>query len=125
MFSPGMFVFSFALKLAHHHTDICEERTKFLSFKRPSVEQVMKFYEFKVLPFGLTSAPYVFTKVMRQQVKYWRGSGHLTLVYLDDGLDGASSVDRASNLASRFVKTSPHQVSLPMMTNLVGCQYRN
>ena len=101
MFSPGMFVFSFALKSAHHHIDICEERTKFLSFKWPSAEGVMKFYEFKVLPFGLTSAPYVFTKVIRQLAKYWRGSGYLTLVYLDDGLGGASSVDRTSKLSNK------------------------
>ena len=105
MFSPRMFVFSFDRTSAYHHIDICDEHTKFLSFKWPSAKGVMKFYEFKVLPFGLTSAPYVFTKVMRQLVKYWRGSGHLTLVYL--------------------VKTSPHQVLLPMMTNLVGCQYRS
>ena len=32
MFSPGMFVFSFDLKSAYHHIDICEEHMKFLSF---------------------------------------------------------------------------------------------
>ena len=75
LFSPGMFVFSFDLKSAYHHIDICEEHMKFLPFKWPSVDGAMKFYEFKVLPFGLTSAPYVFTKVMRQLVKFWRGCG--------------------------------------------------
>ena len=49
MFSPGMFVFSFDLKPAYHHIDICEEHTKFLAFKWPSPDGVMKFYEFKVL----------------------------------------------------------------------------
>ena len=73
MFLPGMStVFSFDLKSAYHHVDICEEHRKFLSFKSPSSDGVMTFYEFKVLPFGLTSAPYVFTKVIRQLVKYWR-----------------------------------------------------
>ena len=52
----------------------------------------MKFYEFKFLPFGLTSAPYVFTKVVRQLVKYWRGRGDLILMYLDDGIGGDRSV---------------------------------
>lgn len=70
-------MFSFDLKSAYHHIDICEEHRKFLSFKWPSSDGVMKFYEFKVLPFGLTSAPYVFTKVVRQLGKYWRGRGHL------------------------------------------------
>ena len=32
VFSPGMFVFSFDLKSAYHHIDICEEHMKFLSF---------------------------------------------------------------------------------------------
>ena len=77
MFLPGMSVFSFDLKSAYHHIDICEEHRKFLSFKWPSSDGIMKFYEFKVLPFGLTSAPYVFTKVVRQLVKYWRGRGNL------------------------------------------------
>lgn len=77
MVPPRMFVFSFDLKSAYDHIDICEEHRKFLSFKWPSSNGVMKFYEFKVLPFGLTSAPYVFTKVVRQLGKYWRGRGHL------------------------------------------------
>ena len=36
MFLPGMSVFSFDLKSAYHHIDICEEHRKFLSFKWPS-----------------------------------------------------------------------------------------
>ena len=99
MFSPGVFVFSFDLKSAYHHIDICEEHWKFLSFKWPSPDGVMKFYEFKVLPFGLTSAPYVFTKVVRQLVKYWRGRGHLTLMYLDDGIGGNMSLERTKFLS--------------------------
>ena len=99
MFSPGMFLFSFDLKSAYHHIDICEEHRIFLSFKWPASDGVMKFYEFKVLPFGLTSAPYVFTKVVRQLVKYWRGRGHLTLMYLDDGIGGDMSVERARILS--------------------------
>ena len=60
MFFPGM--------SAYHHLDICEEHRKFLPFRWPSSDGIMKFYEFKVLPFCLTSAPYVFTKVVRQLV---------------------------------------------------------
>ena len=99
LFFPGTFVFSFDLMSAYHHIDICEEHTKFLSFKWPSVNGVMHFYEFKVLPFGLCSAPYIFTKVMRQLVKFWRGKGYLILLYLDDGLAGAPTFDRAQTLS--------------------------
>ena len=55
MFHPGMSVFSFDLKSAYHHIEICEEHRKFFSFKWPSPDGIMKFYEFKVLPFGLSS----------------------------------------------------------------------
>ena len=50
MFPPGMFVFSFDLKSTYHHIDTCEEHRKFLSFKWPSSDGIMKFYELKVLP---------------------------------------------------------------------------
>ena len=99
MFLPGMSVFSFDLKSAYHHIDICEEHRKFLSFKWPPSDGCMKFYEFKVLPFGLTSAPYVFTKVVRQLVKYWRGRGDLILMYLEDGIGGDMSVERSRILS--------------------------
>ena len=99
MFLPVMSVFSFDLKSAFHHIDICEEHRKFLSFKWPSSDGGMKFYEFKVLPFGLTSASYVFTKVVHPLVNYWRGRGHLILMYLDDGIGGNMSVERSRILS--------------------------
>ena len=104
LFSPGVFVFSFDLKSAYHHIDICEEHKKFLSFKWPSVDGAMKFYEFKVLPFGLTSAPYIFTKVTRQLVKFWRGCGILALMYLDDGIGGNLSRESAKNISVQVRK---------------------
>ena len=57
------------------------------------------FFEFKVLPFGLTSAPYVFTKVVRHLVKYWRGRRDLILMHLDDGIGGDMSVERSRILS--------------------------
>ena len=41
---------------------------------------------FTVLPLGLASACYMFTKLVRPLVKYWRGRGLRIIVYLDDGL---------------------------------------
>ena len=94
-----MFVFSFDLRSAYHHTDICDKHRKFLSFKWTSSHGVTKFYEFKVLPFGMCSAPYVFTKVLRQLVKYWRDCGHLSLMYLNDGLGGDMSFESTKSLS--------------------------
>lgn len=41
-------------------------------------------YEFTCLPFGLSKAPYVFTKIMKPVVFYLRSQGLLSVIYLDD-----------------------------------------
>jgi len=38
-----------------------------------------------VLPFGLSSAPYVFTKVLKPLKKHWRIQGLYIAIFLDDG----------------------------------------
>ena len=104
LFPPGSFVFSFDLKSAYHHIDTCEDHKKFLSFQWKNSEGSVKFYEFNVLPFGLTTAPYLFTKVMRQLVKYWRGRGYSILLYLDDGIGGSLYLESA-----QLISTQVHQ----------------
>lgn len=41
-------------------------------------------YQFNVLPFGLCTAPYVFTKIMKPVVKLLRAGGFMSTIYLDD-----------------------------------------
>lgn len=43
-----------------------------------------KLYEFNVLPFGLNTAPYVYTKIMKPVVKLLRSCGFMSTIYLDD-----------------------------------------
>jgi hypothetical protein len=38
---------------------------------------------------------YIFSKVMREIVKYWRGKGFKIIMYLDDGLGGATYYEEA------------------------------
>ena len=45
----------------------------------------MKFFVFTVLPFGLSSAPYVFTKILKPLEKHWKHQGICVAVFLDDG----------------------------------------
>ena len=52
-----------------------------------------EYYQFKTLPFGLTSAPYVFTKLLRPVAALFRQAGLRILVYLDDWLLLASDPD--------------------------------
>ena len=43
-----------------------------------------KFYQFLVLPFGLCTCPYVFTKVMKVVIFFLRAKGYRSTIYLDD-----------------------------------------
>ena len=54
-----------------------------------------------MLPFGLSPAPYVFTKVKRQLTKYWRQKGIRIVLYIDDGLGGAGTFDRALTVSQQ------------------------
>ncbi|VDI53464.1 Hypothetical predicted protein [Mytilus galloprovincialis] len=58
-----------------------------------------------MLAFGLSSAPYLFTKCLRPIVKYWRENGVDIVLYLDDGLGMGKNKQEASECSS-FVKTS-------------------
>ena len=52
---------------------------------------------FAVLPFGLSTACYIFTKLMRPLVRFWRGRGPKAIVYLDDGIIAVKGKSRALN----------------------------
>ena len=98
------FMFKFDLKSGYHHIDILQEHQTFLGFSWV-LNGVRKFFVFTVLPFGLSSAPYIFTKVVRVLVRYWRSHAVRITVYLDDGLGSARDFARCE-AASLFVQTS-------------------
>ena len=60
-------------------------------------------YRFVVLPFGLSSAPYVFTKMMHLLVRLWRSKGLKAVVYLDDGVCALKN-EKEATVASNWVK---------------------
>jgi len=79
-------MFSFDLKSSYHHTDIVQEHQTLLGFSWRASHSINKvFYVFTVLPFGLSSAPYIFTKVLKPLEKYWRIQGLCIAIFLDDG----------------------------------------
>ena len=55
------------LKSGYHCIGIREEDRKYFGCELDGV-----FYEWTALPFGLSSAPFVFTKAMRQLSRYFR-----------------------------------------------------
>ena len=85
MFQPDDYMFMFDLKSGYHHVDIHVEHWKYLGFAWRE-GPVLQYYVFRVLPFGLATACYLFTKLLRPLVKYWRSQGLRVVVYLDDGI---------------------------------------
>lgn len=43
-----------------------------------------KLFEFSCLPFGLCTAPFVFTKILKPVTQYLRSGGNISVNYLDD-----------------------------------------
>jgi hypothetical protein len=58
------------------------------------------FYKFLVLPFGLASACYLFTKITRPLVKKWRSEGKQIIMYLDDGIGIDPDEQLCQNIAN-------------------------
>ena len=77
----GDFLCTFDLKSGYHHVDIHVDSQKYLGF-----EWENEHYVFTVLPFGLATACYVFSKLLRPVVKYLREKGTSIVVYINDGI---------------------------------------
>ncbi len=102
-FNQGDFMFSFDLKSGYHHIDIFPEHRQFLSFSW-DFGGVTKYFSFQVLPFGLSSAPFIFTKCMRPLVKHWRSKGVFIVMFLDDGWGTSSSHSECYQIAQAVKK---------------------
>jgi hypothetical protein len=62
-------MFKFDLTSGYHHIDIASKCQSFLGFSLPSNEK-LRYFVFSVLTFGLATAGFNFTKVLRELVKY-------------------------------------------------------
>ena len=74
MFKKGDWVFSFDLKSAYHHLEIFEAHRKFLGFSCV-FQGKLTYFVFNVLPFGLSTAGFIFTKMLRPVISHWRDQG--------------------------------------------------
>ncbi|KAJ1137758.1 hypothetical protein NDU88_004154 [Pleurodeles waltl] len=84
--NKGDWMVSVDLQDAYFHIPILKSHRKYLRFVVGS-----QHYQFAVLPFGLTSAPRVFTKVMSVVAAELRRKGITVFPYLDDWLIKAKS----------------------------------
>lgn len=91
LFQKGDFLLTFDLKSGYHHIGINQGSQTFLGF-----EWRGEFFVFTVLPFGLSTACFVFTKALRPLVKMWRKQGIRMVLYIDDGIVLAASTEEAA-----------------------------
>ena len=86
----NLWAYSFDMKSGYHHVEIYPSHQRFLGFSWV-FNGVRKYFKFVVLPFGLSTGLYIFTKVMRPLVKHWRSQALRIVVYLDDSLGVCST----------------------------------
>ena len=103
IFHKGDFLFTFDLQSAYHHLEIADDYKEYLGFSW-ELNSRKKWFVFNVLPFGLSTGLFIFTKLGRVLVRHWRSQGINIILYLDDGIGGAASLDRA-----RIVSTQVKQ----------------
>ncbi len=78
---PNMFFCSMDLKQAYYSVAVSEEFRKFLRFTWNGI-----IYEYTCLPNGLSSAPRVFSKLLKPMFSALRKLGHSNVAYIDDSL---------------------------------------
>jgi len=79
LIEPGDWMAKVDLRDAYFTVPISSSHRRFLRFRWRGVD-----YEFVCLPFGLSSAPRVFTKVMKPVIAALRSRGIRLVIYLDD-----------------------------------------
>ena len=104
MFEKGYYLFSYDLKGAYHHIMIKSEMRTYLGFS-VDYDGVDRFFVYNVAPFGLATSGFIFSKVLRVLVAYWRGQGHKVIMFLDDGIGGHPNYEMAVKL-SQYIKVS-------------------
>lgn len=79
LMTPGCYMATIDLKNAYYLLSVKQSHRKYLRFIFKG-----KLYEFTCLPFGLNTAPYVFTKIMKPVIYHLRSLGLLSCIFLDD-----------------------------------------
>ncbi|CAB3997154.1 Integrase recombinase xerD-like [Paramuricea clavata] len=139
LFEQNFWFFTWDLKSGYHHVDIYVAPRKFLGFSW-NFNGKLRYFIFCVLPFGLSSACYCFTKLLRPLVKRWRMMSYASFVYLDDGISGhkrridasAASIIQKKDLSCSGLKTNeekchwePMQIGewLGMIINAINFEF--
>ncbi|CAG2193387.1 unnamed protein product [Mytilus edulis] len=115
---PGMWTTSLDLTDAYFHVPVCHSYRKFLRFVWNK-----RVYQFRALPFGLSTAPLAFTKLMQVAIAHLHSQAIQIHSYLDDSLIKELSPEKLylntdvvirlllSGVSHLLEKVGPHSVS--------------
>jgi hypothetical protein len=99
LFERSAFGGTLDISSAYHHLDMAPEAFPYLGFEWDG-----SFYCFEVLPFGLSSAPWLFTTVMGHCVRFLRFEGNDLIGFLDDLIFASGSARTAVESAQRMLR---------------------
>ena len=88
---PNYFMTKLDMRDAYYSIPIDKQSRRYLQFIFQG-----KLRQFKVLVFGLSTAPRIFTKVMKPVVVFIRARGILIIIYLDDILRAAPTFEECN-----------------------------
>ena len=97
---PGDWAISIDLKDAYFHVLVHKKFHHLLRFAWRGI-----LYKFVVLPFGLCTAPFIFTKITKPLAAFLRAKGIRLIFYLDDILVIASSMEECLRLRDLALDT--------------------
>ena len=84
-FKQGQYMIGFDLTSGYHHVDIFQTHQTFLGFAW-DFGHGRRYFKFTSLAFGISTAGFIFTKVLHTLIRVWREKGICAFIYLDDGL---------------------------------------
>ena len=94
LMKPGCFKASIDLKDAYYSVPVAKEDQKYLKFIFNGT-----LYKYTCLPNGLSSAPHIFTKLLKPVYAWLCIQGHINLGYIDDSyLQGDTYVECSNNV---------------------------
>lgn len=96
LMTNGCFMATLDLQDAYFLIPIDTDSRKFLRFMWKE-----KLWEFVCLPFGLNTAPWLYTKITKPVVNVLRKKGFVSVVYLDDWLCLGKNIKECSKILSQ------------------------
>ena len=96
---PHEFLSRWDFQYAYAHLPTSIHTRRLLRVNIPWRNLIIQFIS---LPFGLSSAPRLFTKILKEPVRYLRSRGHRMVVFLDDLLFASESYEKAQAKAQEI-----------------------